>query len=207
LYLITADGGMAEHFRAPAARLVSLPPALDVRDASLVEPASVSWHALHLGDTGPGKRVAAADEGATLVRGGERSERLPRGYVFEPTLFTNVDPDSTLAQEEVFGPVQSILTYDDGDAGAIALANNSMFGLSGAVFGGDRDRALSVARSIRAGTISVNGGMWSAPDAPFGGYKQSASVGRWAAPGSRSSSRSRPSPSRPPEGREAGAGR
>jgi aldehyde dehydrogenase (NAD+) len=121
--------------------------------------------------------ATARDEGATLVRGGKRPEQLPRGYFFEPTLYTDVDPNSTLAQEEVFGPVQSIITYDGGDEGAIAVANNSMFGLSGAVFGGDRDRALAVARGIRARTISLNGGMYSAPDAPFGGYKQSG-IGR-----------------------------
>jgi aldehyde dehydrogenase (NAD+) len=121
--------------------------------------------------------ATAHDEGATLVCGGKRPEHLPRGYYFEPTLFTNVEAGSTLAQEEVFGPVQSIIAYEGGDEGAIALANNSMFGLSGAVFGGDRDRALAVARGIRAGTISLNGGMYAAPDAPFGGYKQSG-IGR-----------------------------
>jgi acyl-CoA reductase-like NAD-dependent aldehyde dehydrogenase len=120
-------------------------------------------------------RTAVA-EGGTVVTGGKRPEALPDGYFYEPTLVTGVGPDSTVAQEEVFGPVLVVLPYRDDDD-AVAIANNSIFGLSGTVFGVDEDRATSVARRIRAGTVSVNGGMWYGADAPFGGYKQSG-IGR-----------------------------
>ena len=120
------------------------------------------------------ERAVAA--GAKVVTGGRRPPSLPDGFFFEPTLLIDVDPDSPIAQEEVFGPVLALIPYRDDDD-AVAIANNSIFGLSASVNGGDRDRALSVARRIRAGTVSVNGGMWYAPDAPFGGYKQSG-IGR-----------------------------
>ena len=114
--------------------------------------------------------------GAKVVTGGRRPEHLPNGFFYEPTLLVDVDPASAIAQEEVFGPVLALIPYKDDDD-AIAIANNSIFGLSASVNGTDRDRALSVARRVRAGTVSVNGGMWYAPDAPFGGYKQSG-IGR-----------------------------
>jgi acyl-CoA reductase-like NAD-dependent aldehyde dehydrogenase len=88
----------------------------------------------------------------------------------------DVDPKSAIAQDEVFGPVLVAIPYDDDDE-AVRIANDSIFGLSGAVFGEDIDRAKGVARRIRSGTISVNGGMYYAPDSPFGGYKQSG-IGR-----------------------------
>ena len=116
------------------------------------------------------RRAVAA--GATLVTGGEK---VGPGYFYTPTLLTNVDPDSEIAQEEVFGPVLVIIPHD-GDDDAVRIANNSVYGLSGAVYGGD-DRALAVARRIRTGTVGVNGGAWFGPDVPFGGYKQSG-VGR-----------------------------
>jgi len=116
----------------------------------------------------------AVAEGATVVTGGRPADRP--GYFYEPTLLTGVDPNATVAQEEVFGPVLVVHGYRDDDD-AVAIANNSIFGLSGAVFGTDPDRATRVARRIRAGTISVNGGMYYGPDAPFGGYKQSG-IGR-----------------------------
>jgi aldehyde dehydrogenase (NAD+) len=116
----------------------------------------------------------AVAEGATVVTGGRAPDRP--GYFYEPTLLTGVDPDATVAQEEVFGPVLVVHGYRDDDD-AVAIANNSIFGLSGAVFGTDPERATQVARRIRAGTISVNGGMYYGPDAPFGGYKQSG-IGR-----------------------------
>jgi acyl-CoA reductase-like NAD-dependent aldehyde dehydrogenase len=118
----------------------------------------------------------AVAEGATVVAGGHRPANLPNGFFFEPTILVGVDPDSAIAQEEVFGPVLAVIPYKDDDD-AVAIANNSIFGLSASVVGTDRDRALSVARRVRAGTVSVNGGMWYAPDAPFGGYKQSG-IGR-----------------------------
>jgi acyl-CoA reductase-like NAD-dependent aldehyde dehydrogenase len=118
----------------------------------------------------------AVAEGGTVVTGGKRPDGLPDGYFYEPTLITGLGPDSTVAQEEVFGPVLVVLPYRDDDD-AVAIANNSIFGLSGTVFGVDEDRATAVARRIRAGTVSVNGGMWYGADAPFGGYKQSG-IGR-----------------------------
>ena len=94
----------------------------------------------------------------------------------EPTLLADVDPDATVAQEEIFGPVLCAIPYKD-DEDAIRIANNSIYGLSGAVWSGDTDRALSVARQIRTGTLSVNGAQWFHIDTPFGGYRQSG-VGR-----------------------------
>jgi acyl-CoA reductase-like NAD-dependent aldehyde dehydrogenase len=114
----------------------------------------------------------AVEAGATLVTGGEK---VDPGYFYTPTLLTNVDPDSEIAQEEVFGPVLVVIAYDDDDD-AVQIANNSIYGLSGAVFG-SQDRALAVARRIRTGTFSINGGMYFNPDSPFGGYKQSG-IGR-----------------------------
>jgi aldehyde dehydrogenase (NAD+) len=116
------------------------------------------------------QRAVAA--GATLVTGGTRHDP---GYFYAPTLLTNVDPDSEIAQDEIFGPVLVVIAYDDDDD-AVRIANNSIYGLSGAVFG-SQDRALAVARRIRTGTFSINGGNYFSPDAPFGGYKQSG-IGR-----------------------------
>ncbi|MCK9904061.1 aldehyde dehydrogenase [Parafrankia colletiae] len=117
------------------------------------------------------QRAVAA--GATLVTGGKK---IDPGFFYEPTLLANVDPDSEIAQEEIFGPVLAVIPHD-GDDDAVAIANNSIFGLSGGVVSPDQERALAVARRIRSGTISVNGGNYFSPDAPFGGYKQSG-IGR-----------------------------
>jgi acyl-CoA reductase-like NAD-dependent aldehyde dehydrogenase len=114
----------------------------------------------------------AVEAGATLVTGGEK---IDPGYFYTPTLLINVDPDSEIAQEEVFGPVLAVIAYDDDDD-AVRIANNSIYGLSGAVYGSE-DRALAVARRIRTGTLSINGGMYYGADSPFGGYKQSG-IGR-----------------------------
>ena len=111
-------------------------------------------------------------EGGRLLVGGGRPPHLPRGYFVEPTLFADVSPDATIAQEEIFGPVLVVIPFEDDDD-AVRIANRSRYGLSGAVSGGDIERALAVARRIRTGTVSVNGGMWFGPDSPFGGYKQS----------------------------------
>jgi aldehyde dehydrogenase (NAD+) len=118
----------------------------------------------------------AKAEGAKCLVGGGRAEQFEKGYFVQPTLFVDVDPDSTIAQEEVFGPVLAVIRYTDDDD-AVRIANNSRYGLSGAVSSGSLDRALAVARRIRTGTVSVNGGAWFGPDAPFGGYKQSG-IGR-----------------------------
>jgi len=115
-------------------------------------------------------------EGATLLVGGGIPASQPKGWFVEPTLFIGVDPDSTIAQEEIFGPVLSVLKYEDDDD-AVRIANNSKYGLSGAVASASLDRALDVARRIRTGTVSVNGGQWFGPDSPFGGYKDSG-IGR-----------------------------
>jgi aldehyde dehydrogenase (NAD+) len=121
----------------------------------------------------------AKEEGARLVVGGGVPD-LPRGFYVEPTIFADVDPDSTIAQEEVFGPVLAVIPYDDDDD-AVHIANNSIYGLFGAVFSGDVDRGLKLARRLRTGSVMVNG----APvfgKAPFGGYKQSGlgrEVGIW----------------------------
>jgi acyl-CoA reductase-like NAD-dependent aldehyde dehydrogenase len=117
------------------------------------------------------QRAVAA--GATVVTGGKKVDGP--GFFYEPTLITNVDPDSELAQEEIFGPVLAVLAYEDDDD-AVRIANNSIYGLSGGVFGG-QDRALAIARRIRTGTMGINGGNYFGPDSPFGGYKQSG-VGR-----------------------------
>jgi acyl-CoA reductase-like NAD-dependent aldehyde dehydrogenase len=112
------------------------------------------------------------DEGAKLVTGGpEKPEGFEQGYYVRPTVFSEVRNDMTIAQEEIFGPVLSILPYDTEDD-AVAIANDTPYGLSGGVWAGDKDRATAVARKIRTGQIEVNGGAFN-PNAPFGGYKQS----------------------------------
>jgi len=111
-------------------------------------------------------------EGARLLVGGGRPLQLSRGFYVEPTLFADVDPDATLAQEEIFGPVLAILAFED-DLDAVRIANRSIYGLSGAVTSASEERALAVARRIRTGTLSVNGGIWFDVDTPFGGYRQS----------------------------------
>jgi acyl-CoA reductase-like NAD-dependent aldehyde dehydrogenase len=115
----------------------------------------------------------AVEAGAKLVCGGEK---VDPGYFYAPTLLAGVDPDSEIAQEEVFGPVLALIPFD-GDEDAVRIANNSIYGLSGGVFSADEDRALAVARRIRTGTMSINGGNYFHPDVPFGGYKQSG-IGR-----------------------------
>ncbi|MBS9375047.1 aldehyde dehydrogenase [Rhodococcus sp. B50] len=113
----------------------------------------------------------AKQDGATVVLGGGRPEGLDKGFFVAPTLLDNVDPDSRIAQEEVFGPVIAVITYED-EEDAIAIANNSIYGLSGAVYTEDIDHGFEVARRIRTGTISVNGSVADFT-LPFGGYKQS----------------------------------
>lgn len=112
------------------------------------------------------------DEGATLVTGGTTPPGgRNTGYFVQPTIFSDVRNDMTIAQEEIFGPVLAIIPYDTEEE-AIAIANDSIFGLSGAVWSGDAERAKRVARQIRTGQVSVNGGSFNVT-APFGGYKQS----------------------------------
>ena len=116
------------------------------------------------------------DEGATLVTGGaDQPDDLPTGYYVKPTVFAGVRNDMTIAQEEIFGPVLSVIPYDTVDD-AVAIANDSPYGLSGGVWGADADEATAVARRIRTGGLEINGGRYN-PLAPFGGYKQSG-IGR-----------------------------
>ncbi|MBO3749595.1 aldehyde dehydrogenase [Streptosporangiaceae bacterium NEAU-GS5] len=117
----------------------------------------------------------AVEEGGSFATGGRRADR-DRGFWIEPTLITGLTNQSRTAREEIFGPVLVILPHD-GDDDAVRIADDSPYGLSGAVHGGDLDRARAVARRLRTGTVSVNGGVWYAADVPFGGYKQSG-VGR-----------------------------
>ncbi len=114
-------------------------------------------------------------EGARLVCGGGRPHHLGRGYYVEPTVFADVTNDMRIAQEEIFGPVLVVIPYEDDDD-AVRIANDSIYGLSGAVIGGT-ERAMKIARRIRSGTLNVNGANFFAPDSPFGGYKQSG-IGR-----------------------------
>ena len=118
----------------------------------------------------------AVAEGARVVVGGGIATQFDKGNWYQPTLLADVTNDDMIAREEIFGPVLVAIPYDDDDD-AVRIANDSIFGLSGAVVGTDRERALSVARRIRTGTIGVNGGVYYGAEVPFGGYKQSG-VGR-----------------------------
>jgi betaine-aldehyde dehydrogenase len=118
---------------------------------------------------------AGVDEGATLVTGGHRPPDLETGFFFQPTVFGNVDNDSTIASEEIFGPVVCVIPAVDEEA-AVALANDSIYGLNAAVFTQDVDRALTVARSLRCGTVSHNS-VRADYSIGFGGFKQSG-IGR-----------------------------
>jgi len=115
-------------------------------------------------------------EGARLVAGGGIPAHLPKGFYVEPTLFADVDNSMTIAREEIFGPVLVVIPFEDDDD-AVRIANDSAYGLSGAVSSGDLERAKAVARRIRTGTVGINGGIWYGADAPFGGYKGSG-IGR-----------------------------
>jgi betaine-aldehyde dehydrogenase len=113
-------------------------------------------------------------EGAKLVTGGVDSGH-DTGYYVPATVFSGVTPDMTIAREEIFGPVLSIMPYSDEDD-AVRIANDTEYGLAGGVWSGDPDRALRVAKRLRTGQVEINGGAFN-PAAPFGGYKQSG-VGR-----------------------------
>jgi aldehyde dehydrogenase (NAD+) len=123
-----------------------------------------------------GYLALAVDEGGTIVCGGGRPAEQPRGYFISPTLITGLPNTARVAREEIFGPVLVVIPHN-GDDDAVAIANDSPYGLSGSVWSQDRQRALAAAHRIRTGTIGVNGGLWYSPDVPFGGYKQSG-IGR-----------------------------
>jgi len=115
---------------------------------------------------------AGIDEGATLVTGGTgKPEGLDAGYYVKPTVFANVDNSMSIARDEIFGPVLSIIGYDS-EEDAIRIANDSDYGLSGGVWSSDNDRALAVAKQLRTGEVDMNGSFLNT-DAPFGGYKKS----------------------------------
>ena len=121
------------------------------------------------------------EEGHTLVAGGpEAPEGCDKGYFVKATVFGNVKPDSRLAQEEIFGPVLCVIPYND-EAEAIRIANGTPYGLSGAVWSGDADKAKKVASKLRTGQVFVNGGAFN-PAAPFGGFGHSGigrEFGKW----------------------------
>jgi aldehyde dehydrogenase (NAD+) len=111
-------------------------------------------------------------EGARLVTGGaEQPEGLERGYFVSPTVFSEVEPQMTIAQEEIFGPVLAIQPYE-GEEDAVRIANDTPYGLAGGVWSGDPERAVAVAGRLRCGQIEINGAAFN-PLAPFGGYGQS----------------------------------
>jgi aldehyde dehydrogenase (NAD+) len=117
------------------------------------------------------------EEGATLVTGGpDRPEGLEKGWFVKPTVFANVTNDMTIAKEEIFGPVLSILGYESVDQ-AIEIGNDTEYGLAGYVNGADIEKARSVARKLRAGQVSINGA--SDMTAPFGGFKMSGNGREW----------------------------
>jgi len=119
---------------------------------------------------------SAIREGATLVCGGPgRPEGLERGYFVRPTVFSNVTPEMTIAQNEIFGPVLSIIGYEDEDD-AVRIANGTEYGLSGAVWGPSDEEAVRVARRMRTGQVQINSGVFNG-FAPFGGFKKSG-IGR-----------------------------
>jgi aldehyde dehydrogenase (NAD+) len=117
------------------------------------------------------------DEGATLVAGGTgRPDGLKKGYYVKPTVFANVTNNMTIAREEIFGPVLTILGYDNLDQ-AVEIANDTEYGLAGYVAAADVDKARAVARKIRSGWVVINDGFDF--NAPFGGYKKSGNGREW----------------------------
>src|SRR5260370_38090860 len=110
-------------------------------------------------------------EGSKCIVGGGAATQFDKGYYVQPTLFVDVDPDSTIAQQEIFGPVLAVIPFDDDDD-AVRIANNSRYGLSGGVNSGSLERALSVAPRIPTGTIAGKCGQWVGPHSPVGGYKE-----------------------------------
>ncbi|WP_029114885.1 aldehyde dehydrogenase family protein [Mycobacterium sp. URHB0044] len=121
-------------------------------------------------------------EGGRLVTGGGVPQAAATGYFVEATVIADVHPDSTIAQEEIFGPVLAVIPYDTDDE-AVTIANNSRYGLSGAVWSASDERALSIAKRVRTGTMDVNGATWFARDTPFGGMKESGLGREWGVAG------------------------
>ena len=125
---------------------------------------------------------AGIDEGAKLVCGGVgRPDGLEKGFYIKPTVFSNVTNDMTIAREEIFGPVLAMMPYDSIEE-AIAIANDTPYGLAGYVQGNNMDEVMDVASQIRAGNININGKSGDL-HTPFGGYKQSGNGREWGAHG------------------------
>ena len=116
--------------------------------------------------------ASGIESGARLITGGGIPENLPVGYYTQPTLLADVDPNSQIAQEEIFGPVLTVIGYDTDDE-AVAIANNSIYGLSGEVTGVDTQRAFCIAQRLRTGNVTVNGRSHFGITSPFGGTRQS----------------------------------
>jgi aldehyde dehydrogenase (NAD+) len=117
-----------------------------------------------------------------VVLGGGTGDRFDKGYWVEPTLVTNLDVESPVAQEEIFGPILTVQRYTDIDD-AVRIANSTVYGLAAAVFSADQDRAIDIAARLRSGIVDVNGGMSFHVSAPFGGYKQSGLGREWGTEG------------------------
>jgi aldehyde dehydrogenase (NAD+) len=170
--LLAPRGRLAEVIDATAATLAALAPG-DPTDPGTVCGPLISERQR---DRVEGYLRLAVEEGGSFVIGGGRPEGRDVGFFVEPTLVIGLGNGARVAREEIFGPVLVVIPHD-GDDDAVALANDSPYGLSGSVWSGDRDRAMAVAQKMRTGTVGVNGGIWYSPDMPFGGYKQSG-VGR-----------------------------
>ncbi|MFF3568696.1 aldehyde dehydrogenase [Nocardia jiangxiensis] len=119
---------------------------------------------------------SALREGGRFATGGGRPADRDRGFFIEPTVIAGLDNTATVAQEEIFGPVLVVIAHD-GDQDAVRIANESPYGLSGAIWGTDPERIERAVAGVRTGTLGINGGQWYNADAPFGGYKQSG-IGR-----------------------------
>jgi aldehyde dehydrogenase (NAD+) len=119
----------------------------------------------------------AVESGATIVTGGRRPKEQAVGFFYEPTVLTDVDNRWPIAQDEIFGPVAVVIPFDSDDE-AVAVANDSRYGLDGAIVSADEDAAMQMAMRLRTGGVSINGGAgWTSPAVPFGGYKRSG-IGR-----------------------------
>ena len=117
-----------------------------------------------------------------MLAGGNLRPDKGDGWFIEPTCFVDVDNGMRIAQEEIFGPVLVVIPFDD-EEDAIRIANDSVYGLSGGVWSADLDRAMAIAKRIRTGNVSVNGGASMSGDLPFGGYKQSGIGRAWGIEG------------------------